>query len=65
MRAEPGKEDVGLRIAQEVLDGEDGGEVRGHDGEHDGGRREGRDTGLPGCEVVRDRRERDRRVCEY
>lgn len=36
--AEPGEEDVGLCVAQEVLDGEDGGEVRGHDGEHRGRR---------------------------
>ena len=64
VRAEPGEEDVGRLVAQEVLDGEDGGEIRGHDGEHYGGRRDGRDAGLPGREVSRHHGERERRVCE-
>lgn len=64
VRTEPGEEDVGLAVTHEVLDGEDGGEVPSHDGEHDGRRREGRDTGLPGREVVWDHRERDGRVGE-
>ena len=64
MGAKPGEEDVGLFVAQEVLDGEDGGEVRGHDREHNRSRREGRDTGPPACEVLRHRRERDRQVRE-
>jgi hypothetical protein len=55
MGAEPGEEDVGLFVAQEVLGSEDGGEVREHDREHDRSRREGRDTGFPAREVVRDR----------
>ena len=65
MGAKPGEEDVGLFVAHEVLDSEDGGEVRGHDRDHNWGGREGRATGLPACEVFRDRRERERRVCEY
>jgi len=44
MGAEPG-ENVGLFVAQEVLESEDGGEVRDHDREHNGGRRERRATG--------------------
>ena len=65
MGAKPGEEDVGLFVAHEALDSEDGGEVRGHDRDHNRGRREGRDTSLPAREVFRHRRERDRRVCEY
>jgi len=55
MGAEPGEEDVGLLVTQEMLDSEDGGEVRDHCGEHDGGRGERRCTWLPACEVVGDR----------
>ena len=62
MGAEPGEEDVGLVVAHEVLDGKDGGEVYGHDREDDGGRREGRDTRLPGRELFRYRGEREGRV---
>ena len=65
MGAKPGEEDVRLFVAHEVLDSEDGGEVRGHGRDHHRGRGEGRDTSLPACEVFRHRRERDRRVCEY
>jgi hypothetical protein len=64
MGAEPGEKDVGLFVAQEVLESEDGGEIRDHDREHDGGRREGRITWLPTREVFRDRRERYGRVRE-
>ena len=64
MGAEPCEEDVGLFVAQEVLDGKDSGEVRDHDREHNGGRREGRDTRPPAREVFRHRGERDWGVCE-
>jgi len=64
MGAEPGEENVRLFVAQEVLESEDGGEIRDHDREHNGGRRERRATRLPAREVFRHRSQRDGRVCE-
>lgn len=64
MCAKPGEEDIGLFVAHEVLDGEDGGEIPSHGGDHDGSRGEGRDTGLPGREVVRERWKREGRARE-
>ena len=62
MGTEQGEESVGLFVAQEVLGGEDGGEARDDDREHDGHCREGHDAGLPGREVVWHRREWDVRI---